>query len=205
MQLSHCERLIYVCNTSGEETDKGSGPVVFAWKQVTAVEQPHHRQNANSSDELKEPRRFVSCQRCSELAELTLQTFDAQSEEGVFSSRQVICQPGKCPKCSQQLLETTVVTTLDSLDGDDSTLLEYYDLPTEQTQIVLVDESVLEQAQERIAACEHCTDDAEITFDYVLDAVTGNDPTVTQYVLYSPAKCPRCFNEVNEKTLIIPE
>jgi hypothetical protein len=39
----------------------------------------------------------------------------------------------------------------------------------------------------------------------LLDQVTGSDPAVTDYILESPAKCPRCFHEIMEKTLVGPE
>src|SRR5262249_31661590 len=39
-------------------------------------------------------------------------------------------------------------------------------------------------------------DGAEIPFDDILDRVTGFDPSVTDYVLEQPAKCPNFFNSV---------
>jgi hypothetical protein len=45
---------------------------------------------------------------------------------------------------------------------------------------------------------------AEIPFDNILDRVTGSDPSVTDYVLESPAKCPNCRREILEKTLVEP-
>jgi hypothetical protein len=51
--------------------------------------------------------------------------------------------------------------------------------------------------------CEACNpDEAEIPFDNVLDRMTGPNPSVTDYVLEQAAKCPRCFREVLEKTLV---
>jgi len=47
-------------------------------------------------------------------------------------------------------------------------------------------------------------DGAEISFDNILDRVTGSDPSVTDYILESPAKCPNCRREILEKTLIEP-
>jgi len=46
--------------------------------------------------------------------------------------------------------------------------------------------------------------DAEIPFDNILDRVTGSDPSVTDYILESPAKCPNCLRPILEKTLIGP-
>jgi len=34
--------------------------------------------------------------------------------------------------------------------------------------------------------------------------VTGSDPSVTDYILEEPAKCPNCRGEILEKTLIEP-
>src|SRR5262245_46117892 len=42
-------------------------------------------------------------------------------------------------------------------------------------------------------SCEHCNPDgAEIPFDHILDRVAGSDPSVTDYILEAPAKCPNC-------------
>jgi hypothetical protein len=46
---------------------------------------------------------------------------------------------------------------------------------------------------------------AEIPFDVILDRVTGSDPSVTDYILEQPAKCPKCRRDVLEKTLVEPE
>jgi hypothetical protein len=115
----------------------------------------------------------------------------------------VVCQPAKCPNCTGEETDSLAVPAPDE-DGCPP-VLEYYDPPTDETEVVLIDTSTLGQAQERIARCEYCTSDAELTFDYILDAVTGCDPTVTQYVLCAPARCPYCFHEINEKSLVIPE
>jgi len=51
--------------------------------------------------------------------------------------------------------------------------------------------SRLRQAERLIEACEHCSPEgAEIPFDNVLDRITGSDPSVTDYILEEPAKCP---------------
>jgi uncharacterized protein with PIN domain len=78
--------------------------------------------------------------------------------------------------------------------------------PTPEEQIVvLVDAATLRQAERLIESCEHCNEEsAEIPFDNILDRVTGSDPTVTDYILEVPAKCPKCRREVLEKTLVEP-
>jgi len=56
-----------------------------------------------------------------------------------------------------------------------------------------------------IESCEHChPDDADIPFDWILDRVTGSNPSVTDYILEAPAKCPNCRREIFEKTLVEP-
>ena len=52
-----------------------------------------------------------------------------------------------------------------------------------------------------IAGCEACSEDAEIPFDNILDRLTGSDPSVTDYVLETPARCLQCGAEINEKSL----
>jgi hypothetical protein len=63
--------------------------------------------------------------------------------------------------------------------------------------------ATLRRAERLIESCEGC-DDAELPFDNILDRVTGSDPSVTDYVLEAPAKCPYCKREVFEKTLVEP-
>jgi len=83
--------------------------------------------------------------------------------------------------------------------------LELFTLPIEEINLVLVDYPRVDQAESFISGCERCDQDAEISFDYLLDELTGCDPTRTEYLMYRPARCPRCQAEVTEKTLIIPE
>jgi len=65
--------------------------------------------------------------------------------------------------------------------------------------------SSLRQAERLIESCEHCNEEgAEIPFDNILDRVTGSDPSVTDYILEEPAKCPNCRRDVLEKTLVEP-
>ena len=73
----------------------------------------------------------------------------------------------------------------------------------EDIDVVLVEEALLLEAQEYLSACEHCVENAALPFDYLLDAVTGCDPTITDYVMCRPAKCPACFRQITEKTLVV--
>jgi hypothetical protein len=73
----------------------------------------------------------------------------------------------------------------------------------EELNIVLIDEKKLREAQQWVTACEQCAEDTPITFDYVLDAVTGCSPSTTEYVMCRPAKCPVCSGMITEKTLVV--
>ncbi len=79
-----------------------------------------------------------------------------------------------------------------------------HDLPskltTEDLAIVLIDETVLLEALEWVSGCENCAEDAFTTLDCLFDAITGCDPTITEYVMWRPGTCPHCSGEVTEKT-----
>jgi hypothetical protein len=80
---------------------------------------------------------------------------------------------------------------------------DFFDPPWEETNVVLVDRAVVERAQEQITGCERCRPvEAELPFDWILDEVTGSDPSNTDYVLEVPAKSPLCRTEIREKTLV---
>jgi hypothetical protein len=72
----------------------------------------------------------------------------------------------------------------------------------ERLDIILVNETRLREAQQWVSGCEKCTEDAAITFDYLLDAVTGCNPTNTEYLMRRPISCPECSNPIKEKTLV---
>jgi hypothetical protein len=78
--------------------------------------------------------------------------------------------------------------------------------PTPERQhVVLVDATTLRKAKALIESCQHCNPEgAGIPFDNILDRVTRSDPSVTDYVLEHPAKCPNCRREILEKSLIEP-
>ena len=82
----------------------------------------------------------------------------------------------------------------------------FFDPTPEQQNVILVNADTLREAERLIESCEHCNPaGAEIPFDNILDRVTGSDPSVTDYVLEQPAKCPNCKREILEKTLIEPK
>ena len=70
-------------------------------------------------------------------------------------------------------------------------MADFFDPISEEQIIVLVATPTLRKAEKLIEYCEHCNPEgAEIPFDNILDRVTGSHPTVTDYILESPAKCP---------------
>ena len=80
-----------------------------------------------------------------------------------------------------------------------------FDPTLEQQNVILVDAAALRESEKLIESCEHChPDDADIPFDWILDRVTGSDPSVTDYIMGEPAKCPNCRREILEKTLVEP-
>ena len=77
---------------------------------------------------------------------------------------------------------------------------DFYDPTPEQQNVILINPATLREAERLIESREHCNPDgAEIPFDNILDRVTGADPSVTDYILESPAKCSQCRREVLEQ------
>ena len=82
---------------------------------------------------------------------------------------------------------------------------DFFD-PTPEEQKILVDSAMLRRAEQLTESCEHCNvEGAEIPFNVILDRITDADPSVTDYVLEQPAKCPSCKREILEKTFIEPK
>jgi hypothetical protein len=82
---------------------------------------------------------------------------------------------------------------------------DFFDPTPEQQDVVLIDTATLREAEKLIESCEHCNPEgAEIAFVVILDRITGSDPSVTDYVLEQPAKCPNCRRDILEKTLVEP-
>jgi len=71
------------------------------------------------------------------------------------------------------------------------------------TNMVLVDVLMIEKAENSIASCEACSPNtADLSFDSVIDDLTGHDPQFTEYLLAEAARCPRCGSAVVENTLV---
>ncbi len=141
-------------------------------------------------------RRVTCCERCDKRASLRFNDVldDVVGSRGAY----YLTSQARCPKCKAPITESTLV----EVSSGKRQLKEFEPSPAE-TEIVLIDDEVLLQAQSLLTGCEQCASHAEIAFDYLLDAITGNDPTRIEYLLPRPARCPQCFAKVTEKTLII--
>ena len=150
----------------------------------------------------KARRRLLSCEQCNRLASKPFELLlDAVTGRKRSATEYVLSGPARCRNCDSAILETTLVH-FETEDSDPG--FEF--IPSwQETDIVLVDTDTVLEAQELIVGCEHCSADAEVSFDYLLDVITSCDPTVTEYVLYKTAKCPNCSREVTAKTLVVPE
>jgi hypothetical protein len=81
---------------------------------------------------------------------------------------------------------------------------DFFD-PTPEKQIVVLNHrAMLRNAERLIESCEHCNRDVEIPFDNILDRLSASDPSVTDYLLEAPAKCPNCRRDLFENTLVEP-
>jgi hypothetical protein len=82
---------------------------------------------------------------------------------------------------------------------------DFFDPTPEKQDVVLIDTATLREAEKLIKSCEQCNPEgAEIAFVVILDRITDSDPSVTDYVLEQPAKCPNCRRDILEKTLVEP-
>jgi hypothetical protein len=154
---------------------------------------------------LKAKQYVTGCAVCTPSASRPFQSVLDQVFGSVDTTEYFLCSPVECPKCASPILETTLVSVEEQSRSGHKTLSLLESAPHE-TNVVFVDEPTLAEAQEYISGCQHCASDAaDITFDYLLDAVTGSNPAVTEYVICHGATCPRCHYPVMEKTLIVSE
>src|SRR6185295_3781082 len=150
--------------------------------------------------------RALSCVRgCSACSTSASHSFDALLSDVLGTNgptEYLLCSTAKCPKCASPIFEKSLVDFYGKAKAalDEGRLFDACD---EEQDVVFVDEPTLNEAQGFISGCEYCSDTAEIPFDQLLDAVTGSDPTTTEYVICHPARCGRCYHEVMEKTLVV--
>jgi hypothetical protein len=81
---------------------------------------------------------------------------------------------------------------------------DFFEPTPERQNVIVINTATLRKAETLIESCEHCNPQAaEISFDNTLARVTGSDPSVTDYLLEAPAKCPNCKRGILEKTLVV--
>lgn len=147
--------------------------------------------------------RVTACQNCS--AGVTRPFQDVLIEVlgvGHPMSEFVMADSAVCPNCDEPILENTLVRC----EGEPSRVpqVSYPPLSAmEDTDVRLVDETFLAEAACWISGCQRCAKGAEMTFDYILDAVMDSDDPNTEYVMCRPVHCPKCQSEVTEKTFIV--
>ena len=70
------------------------------------------------------------------------------------------------------------------------------------TTLVAISRYTLFRAKQEILACQACDVTAGTPFRLVLDFVTDNCKTRTNYIMSEAVKCPQCFGPVFEETLV---
>jgi hypothetical protein len=149
--------------------------------------------------------RVTACQSCSAgvsrpFRSVLTETLGANHPMSEF----VMADAAVCPNCDSPIFENTLVRCEGEPRRQAGAVATY---PTatslDDTDVILVDEAVLTEAACWISGCQRCTKGAEMTFDYVLDAVMDSDDPSTEYVMCRPVHCPRCQREVTEKTFIV--
>jgi len=73
----------------------------------------------------------------------------------------------------------------------------------EELEVVFVRDRQVFEAQRFISACEACSADATMPFDYVLEELAeGESGPTTEYLMCRLAVCPSCNQAITEKTLV---
>ena len=151
---------------------------------------------------LKAQKRITGCAACSSSATRSFESLLSHLLGDNRTTEYFLGFPTQCPKCAAPIFERTVI----DFDGKAKAALDdfkYYDVRDEEQDVVFIDEPTLMEAQSLITGCEDCSERAEIPLDQLLDAITGCDPTITEYVICHAAKCGSCHHDVMEKTLIL--
>jgi hypothetical protein len=154
---------------------------------------------------LKAQDRLISCEKCDQFAVTPFKRLLDESTPEAGSTEAALSEPVKCPSCLHIVDEDTLVAFRSDVESaEDSPVAEYFDPPLEEMTVHLVGENLRAAAQSMISGCDQCCDCPEITFDCILDELTGCDPKSTEYILCRPARCPRCRRDVTERTIVLP-
>lgn len=157
---------------------------------------------ATSNDSVyKAQQQIMGCEACDSTANRQFSgVLDEITKRNECITDYILCEPAKCPKCSAPVVESTLVSLLNT----DSAPAFDLNPSLDEVDLFFVEEPLLAEAQEWIASCELCSELAEFSFDQILDSLTGCDPAVTEYLLCRVAVCPNCRRDVTEKTLVCP-
>ena len=61
---------------------------------------------------------------------------------------------------------------------------------------------IIVEAEQWVQGCENCAENAVTALDYLIDVLTGYEPTETAYLMRRLARCPACGSKITEKTLL---
>ena len=140
----------------------------------------------------------TACSACSQSAYRSFESVLNQLLGGDQAIQYLLTDPMECPRCGSTLLEGTRVSTC-QIDVE-------LEAQAQSKVVAFVDEKTLAEAETFISGCEYCEPGrADVPFDQVLDALTGYDPIVTEYVTCHPTQCPQCNHDVMGRTLIFSE
>jgi len=71
--------------------------------------------------------------------------------------------------------------------------------------LVSVSQTAVTQAEHAIEACQYCFPLAAIPFSRVLHSFRSHGDAHVEYILPVLARCPRCWGEIAEGTLVKPK
>jgi len=149
--------------------------------------------------------RLISCEKCDPFAVTPFRKLLEEAILDTSSTESAPSEPAKCPSCFHEVTVDTLVAFRNDVDAmEDSAGADYFDPPLEEMTVQLIGENLRAAAQSMISGCDQCCDCPEITFDCILDELTGCDPKSTEYILCRPARCPRCRRDVMERTIVLP-
>ena len=148
--------------------------------------------------------RVRGCAACSTSATESFQTLLHHMLGNGGTAEYILGSSTYCPNCSAPIFEHTLIDFEGKVQAALEAEYRSLEICEEAQDVIFVDEHTLLDAEGFIAACEHCSEKAEMPFDQLLDAITGCDPSRTEYVICHAARCAACDHEVMEKTLIVP-
>ena len=71
--------------------------------------------------------------------------------------------------------------------------------------VVSVSQTAVNQAEHAIEGCQRCSPYAAVSFSFILDSFRAYGFQQVEYILPVLAHCPRCWGEIDERTLVKPK